>query len=350
MNFFNISHCYSTIWVDIPKFIIHFKANIKAINELTCIIFRELALVLQYIVVLSSTFCNRLPGIPNPIPRKCLRMPVYNIGNFSTFLESMCTTWKPQPKKNFDSIGRNEGLRISHDIRYKPASGLCLSISLHFLSAFHNINDLIAAAAVFRQGAPSSVVKTQALYDALLGVQGQVKNLDLNLQNPIIQPFMLSSKHATSLRQFVFDDLEKQNIEINPDIYTLVLELDAIWHHKHYPSENKYDSIHTAIVKVLAETVGFENVKSKRIQEKYQVASELITLFDEGSYLIQFANHTVALIKAHDSLAILDPRQGLAILNPQKQHEVLNLFLEYYGANEFVSFNAIQLFKKKLIL
>lgn len=149
--------------------------------ELACRIFRELALILQYSVVLASVTFSHLPCFPSAIPAENLKVASRNIGSLAALKKSFQIAWNPLPKEQFAT------LRILHDIVYKPASGLCLGGSLFFLSLLKEKQNLDAATKTFQWGAPETAVKMQALYDALLDGASTTKNHDDTIHAAIIQ-------------------------------------------------------------------------------------------------------------------------------------------------------------------
>lgn len=334
--------------------------------DIACKIFRVIAMALQYAVVISSITLRHCRLLPSALPFKFLKMSSRNIASFYVLHKCLATAWTPLSKSLYSSIGYAQDLRITHDITYRPASGLCLAMSLTFLSEYLGTDkdsftdSLLAAAKVVQGGGTKICVKTQALYDALLGIQGTVASKEFKEFNKLLQgenpscqdlqnkalwtsveTFLSDQNRTEPLRQFVFEDLEKQHAEITPNIYALVLELDAAWFSKMNPGKRKYDFVHEAVTEAVVNSRELEVISTSRIEGKIPLVSgQLINLAD-GSYLIQFSDHTVALVKEHDGLALFDPSEGIALLTPDQQSEALLQLLDYYGNNDSVSIKVI---------
>lgn len=213
----------------------------------------------------------------------------------------MQTAWNPLSKSLFSPVGHAQGLRMTHDIIYDPASGLCLGMSLTFLSeSLVHKKDVLSSAKVLQGGGTEICIKTQALYCALMGLQGNISQKNLNqllqgedLKNPLgisVKAFLEKEKGEESLRKFVFEDLEKQHIEITPDDYTLILELEAAWRIKKNSTQNKYDFIHDLITQTVVSSRQLEIGSISRIKGKITLAGEQLANLGIGHYLLQFSD------------------------------------------------------------
>lgn len=324
------------------------------IYEIACRIFRVFAMVIQYAFVLTSIILRHWRFFPSALPYKFLKVYSRNIGSFYTIQKCLQTAWNPLSKSLYRSEGCAQGLRITHDITYHPASGLCLGMSLTFLaeSLVHK-KELIASAKVLQSGGTEICIKTQALYYALMGLQGKASQKDINkllqgedIRSPLCSTVKAFFEHETddgSLRKFVFEELEKKHIEITPDDYTLVLELEAAWRHKKNPKQKKYDFIHDLITQTVVSSRQLEIANISRIKGKITLAAKQLNNLENGHYLIQFSDHTIALIKNREGMALFDPREGMAQVPPKEQTESLHQLLDYYGNNGSVSIKVIQL-------
>lgn len=348
-------------------------ANVKktplhhSIYHKACAIFRALAMAIQYSLMCLSVTVRHWRWLPNAKPLKFQTVPTWNIASLQLLPQCFKTALRPFPKELYRHIGPKQGFRITHDVIYRPASGLCLGMSLTFLSQYlagkgSSTDNLLAAARLFRRGGTEMSVRVQAIYDTLMGIQGQVYPQDVHffaqvLKRIRIDPHLTQKKELLvtiqafinlqdplkSLRQFVLDDLERQGINITPDLYALILELGALWDLRQHPNENKNDAIHNAIIQLVANDLQLEMVDATRLQGKFNVVAEQLRNVAPGNYLIQFPIHTLAFIKSAECTAIWEPNEGLALLAANQQQEALAHLLHYYASHDLVSVKVLSI-------
>lgn len=329
----------------------------SSLSAMAWAVFRTLTMSLQYLYIFGDIIARNWLWYPSPIQSKFIQVPSRNIAHPQVFLECFKEAFKPLNRNGLHAIGRKWGLRITHDIILKPANGICLGMCFSFLSeylkgqSFSSQANLIAAAKIMYWGGALSSVKTQAIYLALLGAQGKVQRMEINqftdllqgintaafpsnhrmLQNSL-QKFMKRSVDI-SLRQFVLDDLEIKGQIIFPELYTLILELDAFWRKKQYPEEKIYSEIHQAIMRTLAECLDLKLASTINISGE---VSSLVTQLQNlpiGSYLLHLSNHALAFVKMDKAIALFEPRKGLSILSIEQQNGVLVDLFNHYGGN-----------------
>lgn len=348
-----------------PDFCHHDKTESQwphSIYLMACNVFRALAMSIQYAYVFGDILARNWLWYPfsiqsSSIQSKFIQISSRNAAHPQLFLKCFRTALRPVDKSEFHHVGRERGLRITHDLIWKPASGICLGICFTFLSEYLNGQhsssraNLMAAAKILHWGGAISSVKTQAIYLALLGAQGEVQSVELNQFSNLLlgdhaasfttkYPALLTSlkqwtinPSTRSLRQFLLDDLESKGEPISPELYSLVLELDACWRKKLHPDEKKYCEIHQAIMQTLAESFKLKLVFSMHLEgEAASLVSQLMNLTN-GSYTIHLPNHALVCVKTDKEIAILDPVKGLSILSQDRQKEVLTHLLNYYGGN-----------------
>lgn len=334
-------------------------AVLHPIYEIAFAIFREMSMVVQYAIVATSTAFHHWCYLPSAVPRQYLQVSSWNIGHPKVLEKCFTSIWHPFPKENYHDIGRAEGLRITHDISYHPANGLCLGMSLIFLAKYlmakrgNDLAALLAAAKAFQLGGKESCVRIQAIYDALMGVQGNIRKEEKQFFCHLLQggnalpqlcekqellasikTFLSIKNRPETLRQFVFDDLESKGVEITPDLYALTLELDAAWNLGVHANGKTYDPVHHAIIKVLAEFLHLSGANALRFQGKIAVVGKQLTQLAVGQYLVQFPNHSIVLVQTNEqTMAVWDPGEGLALLDAEQQQEALSQVLNYYGQN-----------------
>jgi hypothetical protein len=340
------------------------------VNEVVCALFRTIDMSIRYAVGWGSISLRRWCRFPSPIQAKHIKVPARNIAHPRALLSCLQTAWRPLSKEQYSTTGHRQGLRVTHDITYQPANGICLGISLSILAYYctspkgKGAERLLHAANTLQYGAPEGCERIQALQDALLGVKGRVKNADVQSYFAFVQsknskdiapsPFLNSlqafklsqvsqeniDNRNQILRKFMLDDLERKGVILTPDLYALVLELDAVWEGK---GIKQYRHIHYAIIETLASFQSLEVKKNQELEgEIPEVRKKLIGL-ESGAYLIQFFNHSIALIKMDDGMALLDPNAGLALLQTDQQTEALTHLLKYYGKGDKVGLRSIRL-------
>jgi hypothetical protein len=334
-----------------------FKKGFDKVYRLACAIFGEM-FILGYFgaALISFTFCH-LPCFPSSIPLKYLKVSSQNRANWGALKQCIRNNWNPIPKNIFESIGRREGLRVPHDISYSPVNA-CLGTSLLFLSLFAQETNLDSkeklfhVAKILKSGAPVAALKAQAIYEDLLGFNGFIKSKDMVLYrrllkgeeiheplelSSIIQSFMNNNKLSVSLREFIFSELEKQGKELTTDAYALILELDATWRHLKNPLEKKNDFLHNMIIGVIAKSLNLEILQSQRFEKENKDIVRQLEKLTSGLHLIQFKNHTVALVKTENDVALFDSSVGLGLFNFKNQQEVFSHFLAFYSGENSVS-------------
>lgn len=352
------------------------KLPLKPLNNIynyAITFFRLMVTAIQYVVVRISIFERKWFWFDAAIKKKNLRVPSQNIASLAVLPTCLSSVLWPLHKGHYRHVGLKEGLRIHHDIIYRPASGLCLGMSLTFLSAFLSekneepLSALTKAAMLLQKGGNKTSVAIQALYDALLGVQGTIdahqrnecrsilrqdsKNLSEtvseNQLGEMIKLYMDATDHSEGLRHFILDRLEKKSIEITPDLYALVLEVDALWHLYHPQEINNNKTIHDAILETISHQLNMEVHSSSLLHGKIPDILENLREMAEGCYLLQFANHAVALVKTEDLMALFVPNEGLGLFDEHHQQEAgLSDLLNYYGRDGLVACEVVSLTRR----
>lgn len=351
----------------------------KCLYEIACGVFRLLAMSLQYFDVMFAITIYRWCWFSSAIQGKNLTVASRNIVvDIHLLQKCLKTAWSPLAKNIFTPIGLAQGLRITHDIIYRPACGLCLGMSLVFLSNYLSANEvdcsakLLFAAKVLESGGNEICVKLQAIYEALMGIQGNIKIQEINsfwrlLNGENVNPqdieneqlfdsihaFIKNKNCPEILRDYLFAHLESKRVEITPDIYALILELDSLWYSQNNSESRKNDFVHNAITQAVANCLELEiELKSVvRVEGEVScVVNELKKLVC-GSYLVQFSNHTIALVKTQkDDIAFFDPNEGMAFLDTyDRQKEALLHLLRYYSRNDLVAIKVIPIQLKKVM-
>ncbi len=341
-------------------------AALSILYEMAHAIFRIIAMAVQYATVRLCLTVRHWCWFSSALKQQNIYMSSRNFANLEGLQKCFVTAWHPDLKVVYEEMGRTQGLRITHDIVYHPASGICLGKSMTFLSQYvlaegtDDIANLLLAAQAVEGKSNEMCVKLQAIYDGLMGIQGRVQSQErdffckvLQRKNPVL-PFihhqeLLSSIEAfldledqpETLRHFVLDQIENQGIDLSTDLYALILELDTIWSYQQHPGIKKNDSVHNAIVQTMANYVGLELIEALRLGGKISCVLTQLEALDTGSYLIHFNNHTIACVKIQDGLALFDPSEGLALLKGTEQHEGLSQLLKYYASNEMISLNIV---------
>ncbi|MCE2982052.1 MAG: hypothetical protein LW832_00660 [Parachlamydia sp.] len=319
--------------------------------------FDSLAMTLHYAAFLPGCLLHRIFRIPGALPYGAIQMHSFNLASVKTFLVCLQTVWSP--KEKFYEVGSREGLHVSHAITYEPAGGLCVGQSLTFLSNYFKNGDLIEAAKVLRYGGNKSSVRVQALYEALLGIKGVLHRDELkdqcayllNQSHPVrnskmqecLQAFLQSP--GFKLRQFALQWFKERDLTITPSLYKNILELDAFWHSQESPTEKKYDEIHYAIIRSLAEKMDLVADETSRFEGTIENVHAQLLEREEGSWLIHFSNHTVALIQTTDEFAIFDPVQGLAVFTLRQKSGALKRLLDYYSHLGCISLRQVRISK-----
>lgn len=339
----------------------------KSFYKIVSAVFRQLAMCFQYVGLFGCIFIRHCRCIPSALPRSKIEVFTPNIASLPMLIQSLKTVWHPIPKNQFQEIGTSAGLRVSHDIVYRPASGLCLGMAFTVLSEYFQSKEvdtkerLLASARVLERGGNETSVKVQALYEALIGVEGSIAYSDKVLFSKIlkkenIQPseikgkewvrgvkaFFSSSENRESLRQFVLNDLEKRGVEITADLYAPILELDAYWYRKQNPDAYNNDPLHDTIIQTVAKTLQMDIKSSMRIRGGIDKVVDELKSLDEGNYFIQFPQHTILLVKTEEGLALFNATEGMAWIEIKDQEEALVQLLGFYGQNDRVTVRILE--------
>lgn len=311
-------------------------------------IFHEIHLTVEYVVGVSSIVSKRIFPFSRAIPKEFLRVRTYNIASLRTFFKCFSTAWKPVNKNDFPFQGLTHGLRITHAIAFRPTQ-LCLGICLDYLS---DASEDLVKAKKYAYGANEQSAKIQALYCALLGLQGTVKKEDyqllksqlqgkVNLNPPkhlaelsrSISEFCKLQGSHRKLRTEILCNLEERSVEITPDLYALILELDSL----NLQGVKNYDALHDAILKALAE---FADCKVKTpwlLSGTIADVSRHLKSLECRDYLFQFSNHSVVFRKREHQLSLFDPSEGLALFSPEQHDAFFSHFLNHYSREDSVS-------------
>lgn len=328
---------------------------LNAIYHYAHLIFCLMFTATQYVVVRMSIFERKWFWFRHAIKWKNLIVPSQNIASLKVLPTCLSILMHPLPKMNYLHLGIREDLRIVHDIIYRPASGLCLGMSLTFLSSFLSKNEgdalvnLKYAASLLKNGGTETSVEVQALYDALLGLEGKINEREKNecrglfLENKklpeadpknrlyeIIKLYMQETDRPT-LRHFVFKHMESHSMDITSDLYALTLELDTLWSHFCHPRINKNTPLHHATIRTVAHKLEMEVVDSCLLHGKIPSILEHLKEMSKGPYLIHFANHAIALVKTQNHTALFVPNEGLALFDEDRQEEGFTDLLNYFG-------------------
>ncbi len=343
-------------------------SKLYILYEVALVTIRQITMSLQYAFVLASVTLKHLPFLPSAIHMKNLRLRWLNISTFSGFKICLSTIRKPIPKRNFYNIGRKQGLRIVNDITYRPASGLCLGMSLVFLAHYLSFNKgqistkLLSSINNLQKDWDLLSIKIQAMYDSLIGVYGKCKTEEIELFSQLlegekiplqygvkkhlvymIEDFIQNPSPSVSLREFVFSSFEKIGLDITSDIYALILELNARWDLNENAIHQKYDALNDAILLAVANCLKLESNKSMRFQGDVEDVTGQLQQLSSGSYLFQFHNHTIACVKVEDVISLFDPNEGLGVASGNNQKEALSHLLHYYGNGGLISLKVVQL-------
>lgn len=331
---------------------------LSPIYELACAIFRVVAMALQYATVAFYVTFKHLPLFPSALPSENLIAVSRNISNLAVLRTCLTTAWSPEPQTHYQNLGLGEekGLRITHDIILRPASGICLGKSMTFLSEYRlatgkgMLANLRSAAKKVEGESNEISIRMQALYDALMGINGKASTTEKDHFFQILEgkkpssethyPFLATSLEAfleeasdQGLRHFVLEDLEKQDVIITTPLYSLILELDTIWSLQQDSGMRKNDTVHQAIVETVAESLNLNLIDAKRMQGNVSSMCRQIEKLEPGTYLMQFSNHTIACVKEDEAFALFDPNEGLAIFDESNLHDGLQQLLHFYGCH-----------------
>lgn len=351
------------------------KTHCSVPYERAIAIFRIFAMALQYLVVKLSVTLRHWHWMPSALPKNNIKVVSRNIANFSVLQKCLSTAWRPYSKNLYQEMGLTNGLRITHDIIFRPASGLCLGQSFNFLSEYFlskevgDVNQFISAAHRVQGNENVLAIELQAIYDGLIAFNGAVQSNERDFFFKILKgkdfisketsnPELLASLKAflsiedrpEPLRQFVLDEMDKKGIEISVDLYALILELDTIWYLQQHPGEYKNDSVHNAIIQTVAHFLQLEMIDMIRLKGSILSVRDQLKGCKAGCYLIQFSNHTVPFVKVHDLIALFEPNEGLALLEEADQEAGLLQFLKHYGRNDQISLRMVSIQPKDALL
>lgn len=295
---------------------------------------------IQYVVVRIAIAQNLWRWINSSLKKSNVIESCNNIALLRILPDCLHSVRHPVSKEKYKDLGRKQGLRVTHNIIDRPASGLCFGISLRFLAEFAAKGDIRTAAKTISGGADLISVRIQALYDALLGIQGTVKSKNQELSD-IIQLFMKNP--IKPLREFVLDDLEAKGVEITPDLYAQILEADACWHHKNHPKEEKYSSVHNAVRQAVANSVGLDLVSSDHFEGTLSSVKDQIQQLKNGLYLIEFPHHILPFIKGDAFAAIGDPTEGVSQFPSTELEANIMQMLSFYSSDDHVSLHVLSI-------
>lgn len=332
----------------------------KGLIEMATTVLKAFAMSVIYAYSFGDIIARNWIYPWTPLKSKYIDVPTYNIAAPFAVPACLKTIWNPLTKKQWDKNYHKQGLRLTHSLSWKVSGGICLGISFSFLANYlhskanFSKETLYTVAKTLRYGGTASSIKTQTIYEALIGSAASLPFEEFCQFKKLIQddatpfktayPFLSESinhfrnqQTSQSLRQFVLNELEKNQVSISPTLYTLVLELDACWRKQRYPAEKKYDEIHTSIMQALAEDLNLKITTVTRLEGMLEmIVSQLMNLAN-GSYLIHLPQHALALVKSDNELALLEPCKGLAVLSSKQQREVLTHLLKYYGSDGSIS-------------
>jgi hypothetical protein len=106
----------------------------------------------------------------------------------------------------------------------------------------------------------------------------------------------------------------------------------------------KNDSAHLAILQAVAHCINLEPVNARRLQGPISTVCSQLEEMEEGSFLIHFANHTIACVKEQNCLALFDPNEGLACFDEGEQKDGITQLLEFYGSNQSIALHLIEIY------
>lgn len=277
-------------------------ASHSTFYEIATAIFRVSAMALQYIVVKVSVTFRHWHWFPSALPHNNVKVSSRNIANINALPKCLATAWNPCSRSLFQEIGPPQGLRVTSDIIFRPASGLCLGKSFLFLSEYlfskeREANDrLINAALAVQEDIHEKSVELQAIYDFLIGAKGTVISKEKN-------------------------------------------------------SRTRNDMAHQAILQAMGHYLHLDVKGSIRLSGNISSIREQLETFETGNYFIQFAlpQHTIVFVKAEGYIALFEPNEGLAIFEGTDQQRGLSQLLEYYESNDMISLKlvAIRTFNKQ---
>lgn len=309
-------------------------------------------MIIRYLVLFFEVSVKRYCWFLSSLPWKFLKLSSVNIAQFSALKICLHSAITPISKHALKRIGRAQGLRATQDLTYLPASGICLGMSLSFLSQLflqkRGEDPLIFSAKKMRSGGTEMSVKIQSIYEMLISSGKVDQELFLSLcrllqrkefveagckSTELVQSVKnyLSASQKTNFHTFIFDDLEQNGVKITPSIYALVLELEAALLSSFSPDQGKYDFIHCLIIEAVSDILQLKSAHVMRFQEKVEMVSDKLSHWPEGHFLFHFSNHTVAFVKEKDRVAIFDPKSGLAVASLCDQKELFSHILKFYG-------------------
>ena len=331
-------------------------------------IIRGTIICLQYAVVQISITQHHWRWFHSSLKRENRIVKCRNAASVSALFSCLATLKNPLPKSDFEEVGRMQGLLVTHDISFHPASGLCLGVALRFLSEYaaavgSERSRIIQAARSIQGGADRVSVCLQSLYDALLGMKGKSDRQELALFRQLLRGEALSgnSHHSElwdsvvrflaenpnrALRQFILEDLEGRDIDISPNLYSLILEIDAQWQAQNHAGQGAfhyYDPVHNSVRQAVGEYAGLTLVNSVRFTGELSIVLNQLCALERGLYLIEFPSHILPMVKTDAVAAIGDAGEGVSLFPLEEQEENISHLLAFYSRSDLISVN-VQLF------
>jgi hypothetical protein len=330
----------------------------RRISDAVAGIFRALNMLIRYCISSANLKFIQWLQAPLSIPFDCISVPAQNIAEISKLSFCLASARNPISKIYYQQIGREENLRVAYDLVWKPTGGLCLGMSLAFLAEYLKSSNLIEAAKKLQNGANESAIRTQAIYDAVLGIDCETNSKEIRELSSIrlfsLQPalktkfphleaslrgYLKQKDEQVSLREFVLKDLEANKIELTPDLYGTLLEVDARLNAR---NNVNYQALYKQSTQVAAKTHDLDLGQHNSFSGNIKKAEEFLMTKPEGSYLIQLPTHTIAFVKTRWQTAIFDPNAGLVLLTSENQERVFNQLFNYYFKSETIQFQTLQ--------
>lgn len=326
-----LANVNNTNWMESKRF----KNHVLLTKELKAVI-DQFLMKFSYAKEESYRRARDMGLVALPVQRNLIAVSTSNQVSPQGLEQCLKSAHHPIPRKNYDSVGRDNGLRVCRDIQLKPTEA-CVGMSMTFLSS---------GIEAVKAGATTKCVETQALYSALWNagsdfsdeefeslrqiLKGEVnssfiKNSELaKVINEFRQAYRMDQKLL--LRSYVLNELEKRGHDITPTIYGLVQELDAFWTVQNNPNLRfrRYDGIHDAVIATIGALAKLKITRECDSQEKPKDIDAFYKGLSEGKHLIMAPTHAFVLIKNGESCEVFDAPLGLI---PLKKSETRNAVL-----------------------
>ena len=104
---------------------------------------------------------------------------------------------------------------------------------------------------------------------------------------------------------------------------------------------SKYDLLHQSITQAAAQQIQLDLVNCMRMRGKITEITDKLQALPEGAFLVQFSNHTIALVKGQDHMGLFDPSEGLALAGTHDQQKTISHLLNFYGSDGWVALKVI---------